>query len=200
MGMNRRNFKEDKLRVDKFEPQIKAICGQVFIKTAPKKVDCEEAADLIVLEINPIRIACRVRYNEFLENYGDEFTIRSDRPSGVKTELEKILEGWCDYNFYAFADKTDTYIKQWIIGNLNIFRVEYTALMWANKIQTRVTWDGTKFESFKINDLSDKFLYRCGCRKLVVPEVSIYHPINNPIYERFGELNKNTKRHRRFEL
>lgn len=187
--MYQRTFKKDKKRVDKFEPQIKSICGQVFIKTAPKRIDCEEATDLIVMELGIVSVACRVRYYEYLKKYKDEFTIRSDRPSGVQTELGKILDGWCDYNFYGFADKDDEYIEQWFIGNLNVFRNEYLALKLAGRIMKHANIDGSsRFDAFKIKDISDKFVCSCGCRKPIVPEVSIYHPVNNPICENFEQL------------
>ena len=181
MEMNQRNFETDKRRVDKFEPQIKRICGEVFIKTAPKKVDCKEATDLLVLDLNPIRIACRVRYYEDLFKYFNEFTMRVSRPSGVKTELEKILNGWCGYNFYGFADKSDTYIKQWFIGDLSVFRDEYSALKLSGKIEKRTNSDETKFCAFKIKDLSEKFIYANGYRKYIMIEKSLDDPINNVI-------------------
>ena len=182
METNQRNFENDKKRVDKFEPQIKSICGQVFIKTAPKRIDCEEATDLIVLEIDPIRIACRVRHHKFLNYYDDEFTIRYDRPSGAKTELEKILNGWCDYNFYGFADKSDTYVEQWIIGDLNVFRDEYLALKLSGRVIKRWNRDGSsELSAFKIKDLSNKFIYADGYKRYKVIEKSLDDPINNVI-------------------
>lgn len=124
-----RSFKTDKQRVDKFEPQIKQICGEVFINTAPEKIDCEQATDLLVLEIKPVTIACRVRTYEYYEKYRNQFTICNSRPSGNKCELQKILQGWCDYNFYGFADPDDNYIIQWFIGDLKVFRYEFLRAM-----------------------------------------------------------------------
>ena len=58
-----------------------------------------------------------------MKQYGSEFTIRAGRPSGAKTELTKIIEGWGDYFFYGFADPTEIYLAQWLIGSLNAFRL-----------------------------------------------------------------------------
>ena len=60
------------------------------------KEDAERNTDLIVLKLDAVRIACRVRNHEYITRYGDEFTIRAERPSGVKTELAKIIDGWGD--------------------------------------------------------------------------------------------------------
>lgn len=158
------SFKEDKRRVDIFEPVIKSICGRVFIGTADKEADCHEATDLLILEIKPIRIACRVRRFSYLNKYGDEFTIRAKRPNGNPTELEKILEGgWCDYNFYGFANEEDTKLQRWFIGDLRIFRREYFRYLQGKPtIFTPIkntNGDGSSdFEAYKIASLPDEFI------------------------------------------
>jgi hypothetical protein len=81
--------------------------------------------DLIVLELKAVRIACRIRKDKYREKYGHEFTIRSFRKSGNKTELAKIVEGWGDYIFYGFAD--DEGLTQWFIGDLKAFRLWFTS-------------------------------------------------------------------------
>jgi hypothetical protein len=119
-----RIYSEDREAVDTFETQIKRVCGEIFIKTASKKIDCEEATDLIVMELEPIRIACRLRNLYYYEKYPFDFTVRFTRPSGNKSEYEKIMDGWCDYNFYGFH--SDNTIISWFIGDLNVFRKELT--------------------------------------------------------------------------
>lgn len=161
---------DDKKWVDRFEFEIRQICGPVFIKPAPKRIDCEEATDLLVLEIGNLTVGCRVRRNYYYQNpkYRGQFTIRDSRPS-KKTELQKILEGWQDYNFYGFADETDTSILQWFVGDLKVFRYEYQRALsarlfgdtngiikWVPKIPNE---DGSStFSAFDLNTFPKRFI------------------------------------------
>jgi hypothetical protein len=51
-----------------------------------------------------------------------QFTIRYDRPSGAKTEWEKLREGWGDFFFYGFSDPTETRIRSFVLLDLRQFR------------------------------------------------------------------------------
>lgn len=113
---------EDKGRVDKYEPEIKRILGQYLIATADPRRDQEEATDLMVLELQPLRVGVRVRSHDYLLKYPNEFTIRAGRPSGVASELSKIVDGWGDFLFYGFEDETGESLAAWFIGNLKVFR------------------------------------------------------------------------------
>ena len=123
----------DKRWSDRFLPEIKGHIGRVLISESPIEEDTERNTDLIVLTLRPYRIACRIRKYKFMKQYGDEFTIREGRPSGAKTELTKIIEGWGDYLFYGFADPTEIYLAQWLIGSLNAFRLWHSRELCKNK-------------------------------------------------------------------
>jgi hypothetical protein len=114
----------DKRWSDKFMPEIKRYLGQVLISEAPPEEDAEHNTDLIVLTLKPWRIACRIRRSNYA-CYRNELTIRASRPSGAKTELAKILEGWGDYLFYGFSNSEETNLCQWFIGDLKAFRIWY---------------------------------------------------------------------------
>jgi hypothetical protein len=122
-----RSFAKDKSRVDRFEPQIKAILGEHLIATADFERDTKQATDLLVLRLEPVSIACRVRTWGYTANYGEEFTIRASRPSGARTELRKIYEGWCQYGFYGFADPDDREVVWWSLYDLDAFRDQLKA-------------------------------------------------------------------------
>jgi hypothetical protein len=115
------DWENDKKWSDKYLTQIKSIIGQTFIQSAPIEEDQERNTDLIVFKMEPIRIACRLRREEYFKRYQNEFTLRFGRPSGTKTELTKIVEGWGNFFFYGFAD--DNKIIYWKIGDLNVFRL-----------------------------------------------------------------------------
>ena len=115
-------WKSDKRWSDKFMPEIKRHLGEVLIGEPPIAEDRERNTDLIVLKMEAVRIGCRIRRSKFIK-YNDEFTIRAGRPSGSKTELTKIIEGWGDYFFYGISNESETALHSWIIGDLNAFRI-----------------------------------------------------------------------------
>lgn len=116
------NWRVDKARSDRFLPAIKRAICEVLICPAPQEEDAERNTDLIVLRMNAQRIACRVREPGFFESYGHEFTIREGRPSGAKTELTKIVEGWGDLFFYGHAQDEGPDLRAWALCDLSVFR------------------------------------------------------------------------------
>ena len=127
------DWKDDKRWSDRFLPEIKRILGEHLIAEPPIEEDAERNTDLVVLRLDAVRIACRVRKHKYLESYGDEFTIRAGRPSGQKTELTKIIEGWGDYFFYGFSDDQERCLAKWILGDLKAFRVYFNRMLFQNK-------------------------------------------------------------------
>lgn len=122
----------DKVWSDKFLRQIKGIIGQELICAAPDVEDQEHNTDLIVFKLDAIRIACRVRRFAY-QRYAGEFTLRSNRLSGMKTELAKVIEGWGNYIFYGYANQDDTAIEKWLIGDLSRFRLWFNSQIVNNK-------------------------------------------------------------------
>ena len=117
------NWENDKRWSDKFLPEIKMILGLHLIGEPPIEEDCERNTDLIVLKMEPVRIACRIRKYKYFIDYPHDITIRSSRPSGTKTELTKIIEGWGNYFFYGFSNEDETSLKAWRLCDLNSFRI-----------------------------------------------------------------------------
>ena len=127
------DWKEDKRWSDKFLPEIKMILGLHLIGEPPIEEDCERNTDLIVLKMDAVRIACRIRRYEYFSKYPDDITIRYGRPSGVKTELTKIIEGWGDYFSYGFSDENEKNLISWRLCRLNDFRVWFNRQIVSNK-------------------------------------------------------------------
>lgn len=115
-------WQRDKQRSDRYLPAIKRILGEYLIDEPPIEEDTERNTDLMVLRLDAIRIGCRVRNHRYIKKYGHEFTIRSVRPSGAKTEMRKILEGWGDYFFYGFGEASGNELDRWFIGDYKAFR------------------------------------------------------------------------------
>ncbi len=104
---------------------LRAICGVLLIEEAPFEEDTQRATDLIVLRLDAIRVACRVRRARYLVDYAGQFTIRSRRPGGERTEMAKILwDGWGDYMIYGF-EGTPTRLAAWTLLDLDVFRDWY---------------------------------------------------------------------------
>lgn len=118
-----KGWKQDKRWSDRFLPEIKRNLGEHLIGEPPVEEDQERNTDLIVLKMEAIRVGCRIRKHKYLKKYGDEFTIRAGRPSGIKVELTKIVEGWGNYFLYGFCDEQELKLAKWILCDLNVFRL-----------------------------------------------------------------------------
>jgi len=110
------------------------------------------------LKLDGIRVGVRIRTFEnyyFRYNYRNEFTVRSDLPSGTKTELAKILEGWGDYFFYGFGD-TGGKLPAWVLLNLTVFRSWFHDYVATNGVEPGVeipNKDGSSaFRAFTLGD------------------------------------------------
>jgi hypothetical protein len=152
------SYEEDREWSDLWIEKIKATVGPLLLAPTTFDKDVEQAADLIVLKARDMRIGARVRRQGYAKDYPDEFTVRSHRESGAKTELRKILEGWGDWLFYAHQYYED--IWPWYVINLDSFRCALAVQGWAyfkhNRVPTircgqRENGDGTSFCWFKIS-------------------------------------------------
>jgi len=147
---------------DGFLPEIKRILGEHLISEPPIEEDAEHNTDLMVLRLDAVRIACRIRKYDYLKIYGNEFTIRAGLPSGAKTELTKIIEGWGDYFFYAFCDEQEEHLAKWSLCNLNVFRLWFNRQIIKNKelpgdkIPNRD--NSSYFMAFTFSDLPEDFV------------------------------------------
>ena len=171
------NWKDDKRWSDRFLQQIKGILGVNLIGEPPAEEDAERNTDLMVLRMDAVRIGCRVRKHNYLSRYGDEFTIRAGRPSGVKTELTKIIEGWGDYFFYGFSNEAESALAQWHLADMRVFRRQYAKLLAKSDAGvvpgiSKNNVDGSSsFAAFRWRDFPPDFVvasskYDClgGCR------------------------------------
>ncbi|WP_239404667.1 hypothetical protein [Frankia sp. Cj3] len=142
-------------------PQIKQILADYLIGEANDEEDRLRNTDLIVLRLRTIRVACRLRRHQYLAHYGDQFTIRADRPSGVQTELQKVISGWGEYIFYGFASPDGGSLTSYVLGDLNVFRLWHSQQL----AMKRTPWiakgnhDGSStFHAYRINDLPGSFV------------------------------------------
>lgn len=127
------DYKTDRQWSDKFIPSLKRIIADLLIRPANDIEDMQHNTDLIVFRIDPVRVACRVRRYQYLQKYGDEFTIRAGRPNGTETELSKLISGYGDYFVYAFANELENDLSAWSIIDLRVFRLWYNRQLVLNK-------------------------------------------------------------------
>lgn len=151
-----------------FIPEIKQVCANYLIGEAPEEEDQQRNTDLVVLKLDPVRVACRTRRSvgkngvNYLERYPDEFTIRAGRPSGVQTELQKVLSGWGDYIFYGFAAADESCLAAWFLGDLKVFRLwHHQHLLDHGRAPgaSQNNPDGSSsFQAYKLTDLPTSFI------------------------------------------
>lgn len=149
------SYCEDRRRwSDKFIPHIKAIVGPMLLEPTSFEVDTEQAADLIIFQARDMRIAARVRRNQYVQRYPHEFTIRSVS-NGNKTELQKIVDGWGDWMFYGFVNADETDFERWYVVDLNAFRADLIRRRKDIRHGKNTNGDGTGFAWFDIRTLSE---------------------------------------------
>ena len=88
------------------------------IKLATPDEDMSRSTDL-VMTVEGGNVAVRVRRQKYHSTFRD-LTIRAWRSSGVKTELQKIIDGFGRWYLYAWAD--DNGIIDWLLVDLNKLR------------------------------------------------------------------------------
>lgn len=115
-----KGWERDKAWADGYLPQIEVavreVAGQIIeIREGTEDEDQKEATDYVV-HVASGTIACRVRRNC---RYRD-LTLRASRPSGVRTELAKIKDGWGRWYLYMWADEDS--IEDWIFVDMDGLR------------------------------------------------------------------------------
>lgn len=151
-------YQEQRKWSDTFIPQIKRIVGPQLMSVTPDEIDCKQAADLWVFTARDMRIAARVRRNEYLR-WKYQFTIRAKLDSGVETELSKIVNGWGDWMFYAFADDAAKQFECWWLIDLHAFRaamIRNTMNGYPLVIEDKANGDGTHFKAFDLRSFPEK--------------------------------------------
>lgn len=153
--MNR--FDRDIAFSRRFDRQIKMAIGPYVIGHATVEQDTKEATDF-VLCTEWLRIACRIRRwsPSYYCKFGDQFTLRSSTRNNTRTELEKILDGWGDLEFYGWGDPQTLRLREWSLIDLNVFRQWYAEAVEAGKTITADAFqndDGTSGVAFWINQL-----------------------------------------------
>jgi hypothetical protein len=148
------SYDSDRAWSDRYIGAIRQIVGPLLLEPASFEVDTKQATDLVVLRARDHMIAARIRRSGYADRYPYEFTIRSHRDSGARTELEKLVDGWGDWFFYGHADADNQSLSRWMVIDLHSWRAALirdgmrnaSELKWVKKSN----FDGTHFVAFDV--------------------------------------------------
>ena len=171
------SYSKDRQWSDQFIPCMRRLIGPYLLEPSSLEVDTKQAADLVVLHARDVTIACRVRRHGYADRYPYEFTIRSARDSGARTELEKLTDGWGDWMFYGHAAKSSPAVERWWLIDLDAWRAALIRDRKGVAGKPQSNGDGTHFVAFDVR----RFRPKDGCKPLLV---AASHPID--VEEREG--------------
>lgn len=118
-----RGWERDFNRAQRYLPALQRILAQYLIVEAPVLEDIQHNTDLIVVMADGVRVACRLRDQQYAGQYLGEFTLRCARPNGVRTELDKLMDGWGHYFLYGFMTPPPAAdVAGWTLLDLRVFR------------------------------------------------------------------------------
>jgi len=110
-------YRDDIVYEQRFADKLKGIIGRfvrdklgiksTFTIDQDQYADQKEATDFIAYIDPPIRFGVRLRTHRYYLDEGTrhDVTIRWSRPSGVRTEIDKIRDGLVDYMIYGFMNE-----------------------------------------------------------------------------------------------
>lgn len=155
----RRTVRSDFIWAQKYVPLVSALIGPRLLEPATYEQDVGEATDLVVLRARDMRIAMRIRTPGFAERYPFDVTFRSQRDTGTKTELAKIIDGWGDWFFYGHA-ANDKELSRWWLCDLHVFRAALIRNYnnFRQKLQQIPNGDGTHFVAVDVRELPKDFV------------------------------------------
>jgi hypothetical protein len=164
-----KTYAEQRDWADRYVDTFRQIVGPYLLCPSTLEQDQLQATDLVVLTGRNMTIACRVRDPKYRDSNAHEFTIRNTLPSGTKTEMCKIVDGWADWMVYGFATGQGIEINPWYLINLKHFRIHWfnhwnqrelhdrraknrdgTGLQWVEQWND----DGSSFLAFEVSSFS----------------------------------------------
>lgn len=106
-----------------FLPEVQRVltanaCHLINIEVANPQADMKRATDFHVFT-KVGDIAVRIRRHPCTWR---DWTVRYSRPSGAKTEYEKLKEGYGDFYLYAWEGNTPLRFQDWVLIDLHLVR------------------------------------------------------------------------------
>ena len=146
-------YQRDRQWADRYMEQVTDILRKnamhiIKIELADDDSDMHQATDLFV-KVSGGSVAVRVRRSKF-NNQERDWTIRSSRPNGYKTELQKLREGHGDWYLYCWTNEHGTIDTYWLI---DLGRVREKGLLDRQRYEFN-NKDGTKFVAVRAGELA----------------------------------------------
>lgn len=151
-------YADDRVWSDRFINELRRIVGPYLLVPSSFEVDTQQAADLVVFRGRDVTVACRVRRHGYADQYPYDFTIRSNRATGARTELEKIIDGWGDWFLYGHATADGHGLARWMLLDLSAFRAALIRAPESVRMQKKDNGDGTKFRAIDVRSLPKSVL------------------------------------------
>jgi len=155
---------------DGFIPAIRQIVGPHLIGVAPEVEDTQRATDLMILTARDVRIAARMRRPGYAQRFPYDFTIRSHRDDGCKTEMQKMIEGYGDWMFYGHGNYDGSSVDAFLLIDLAVWR---SALIrrgysagWVGLASRRSNGDGTHFFVFDVREFPPEMVIASSSREI----------------------------------
>lgn len=149
MQPSEKAWERDKRRADIFMAAVRIALAKHVILVGSIDEDREEGTDLVVLRTDRKSIGVRIRdASKYFEKYRLEVTIRKSRPSGAKTELAKLEEGWIDLIFYGFGDFDTGTLRAYRIIDCKAWRAQMIRREPELKFKDKPNFDGTQFRAY----------------------------------------------------
>lgn len=116
-------WQEDQAFANKFIADCQQLLGLACIQVADMDEDRHHNTDLM-FEVGYKRFPVRIRRGQqrLAFNRRNEVTFRYSRPSGVETELSKLLNGWGDCCLYGWGDEAQGRVVAYTLLDLHKMR------------------------------------------------------------------------------
>lgn len=152
MNDSKTDWRADRFWANERRCDVQEILGRHLallseVRFVTDEEDAKQATDLVV-ESAAGTVACRIR--DTTRDFRD-WTVRSRRRSGAKTELAKLKEGFARWYFYGWAKPPDARIGDYVLIDLD--RVRACGLLDADrKERTGDGWE-TAFIAISVDEL-----------------------------------------------
>lgn len=155
MPPNELAWVRDKRRSDVFMPEVRRALSAHLILVGTIDEDREQGTDLVVLRTTHRSVGVRIRdVEKYFERYRFEITVRKSRPSGAKTELQKLEDGWIDLIFYGFGNFATGRLRAYRVLDCKALRAQMIRSQPPLKYTDTPNWDGTTFRAYDSRSLA----------------------------------------------
>ena len=185
-------WKDEKEWADHYMNETIRIIGNLPIRLLQNQIkigeideDMKRCTDLKILDVGQKRIGVRHRRGSYQRRYMWDVTFRWKAKHGSLTEIDKILDGFGDWFFYAFVSQK---IDRWVMIDLAVFRKYWRHLYngaWDTEYPYQVLYnkDGTAFGAIDLTKWPiDMVLEHSHFRDLLIQQEMLRKPRQGDLF------------------